>query len=122
MATSVPPHNVAELLDAALYLISHPDADTGALLQFAPGPDFPTGGIVVDDRASIAETYRTGRGAFRHPRWVKEDTGRGGWVAVVTEIPYGVQKGRLIEQLAELFNEESRCWATSATNRPRTSA
>ena len=107
MATSVPPHNVAELLDAALYLISHPDADTGALLQFAPGPDFPTGGIVVDDRASIAETYRTGRGAFRlRSRWVKEDTGRGGWVAVVTEIPYGVQKGRLIEQLAELFNEK----------------
>ena len=107
MATSVPPHNVAELLDAALYLISHPDAETGALLQFAPGPDFPTGGIVVDDRASIAETYRTGRGAFRlRSRWVKEDTGRGGWVAVVTEIPYGVQKGRLIEQLAELFNEK----------------
>src|ERR1700684_278018 len=59
MATSVPPHNVAELLDAALYLITHPDAETGALLQFAPGPDFPTGGIVVDDRASIGETYRT---------------------------------------------------------------
>jgi len=107
MATSVPPHNVAELLDAALYLISHPEADTEALLQFAPGPDFPTGGIVVDDRASISETYRTGRGSFRlRSRWVKEDTGRGGWVAVVTEIPYGVQKGRLIEQLAELFNEK----------------
>src|SRR5271169_3964165 len=82
MATSITPHNVAELCDAALYLISHPDAETGALLQFAPGPDFPTGGIVVDDRASIAETYRTGRGAFRlRSRWVKEDTGRGGWVA-----------------------------------------
>ena len=68
MATSVPPHNVAELLDAALYLISHPEAETEALLQFAPGPDFPTGGIVVDDRASIAETYRTGRGVVSAAR------------------------------------------------------
>ena len=107
MATSVPPHNVAELLDAALYLIAHPGAESEALLQFAPGPDFPTGGIVVDDRSSIAETYRTGRGSFRlRSRWIKEETGRGGWVVVVTEIPYGVQKSRLIEQLADLFNEK----------------
>ncbi len=106
MATSIPPHNVSELLDAALYLIAHPDADTEALMNFAPGPDFPTGGILIDERAAVAETYRTGRGAFRlRSRWVKENTGRGGWVAVVTEIPYGVQKSRLIEQLAELFNE-----------------
>src|ERR1700678_4235951 len=84
MATSVPPHNVAELLDAALYLISHPEADTEALLQFAPGPDFPTGGIVVADRASISETYRSGRGSFRlRSRWVKEDTGRGGYVSEI---------------------------------------
>ena len=76
------------------------------LLAFAPGPDFPTGGIIIDDRASIAETYRTGRGAFRlRARWAREDTGRGGWVAVVTEIPFGVQKSRLIEQLANLLNE-----------------
>ena len=106
MATSIPPHNVAELCDAALYLIAHPKADTQALLTFAPGPDFPTGGIVVDDRAAIAETYRTGRGSFRlRARWTKEETGRGGWVVVVTEIPYGVQKSRLIEQLANLLNE-----------------
>jgi len=106
MATSIPPHNVAELCDAALYLIAHPKADSQALLTFAPGPDFPTGGIVVDDRAAIAETYRTGRGSFRlRARWTKEDTGRGGWVVIVTEIPYGVQKSRLIEQLANLLNE-----------------
>ena len=107
MATSIPPHNVAELCDAALYLIAHPKAETQALLTFVPGPDFPTGGIVVDDRASIAETYRTGRGGFRlRARWMKEETGRGGWVVVVTEIPYGVQKSRLIEQLANLLNEK----------------
>ncbi len=106
MATSIPPHNVAELCDAALYLIAHPKAETQALLTFAPGPDFPTGGIVVDDRAAIAETYRTGRGSFRlRARWIKEETARGGWVVVVTEIPYGVQKSRLIEQLANLLNE-----------------
>src|SRR3974390_2006227 len=107
MATSIPPHNIAELCDAALYLIAHPEAETAALMQFVQGPDFPTGGIVIDDRASILETYRTGRGAFRlRARWTKEDLGRGGWVAVVTEIPYGVQKSRLIEQIANLINEK----------------
>ena len=106
MATSIPPHNIAELCDAALYLIAHPDADAEALATFVPGPDFPTGGVVIDDKAAIIETYRTGRGAFRlRARWTKEDTGRGGWVAVVTEIPYGVQKSRLIEQIANLLNE-----------------
>ena len=105
MATSVPPHNVAELLDAALYLIAHPDAGAEALLNFVPGPDFPTGGIVIDDRATIAEVYRTGRGGLRlRARWKKEETGRGGWNAIVTEIPYGVQKSRLIEALADLVN------------------
>ena len=107
MATSVPPHNVAELLDAALYLIAHPEATVDQLLTFVPGPDFPTGGVVVDDRAVIAEVYRTGRGGFRlRARWTKEETGRGGWAAVVTEIPYGVQKSRLIEALAELVNQK----------------
>ncbi len=107
MATSIPPHNLAELCDAALYLIGHPKAGAEQLLAFAPGPDFPTGGIVIDDRKSIEETYRTGRGSFRlRARWSKEETGRGGWVAVVTEIPYGVQKSRLIEQLANLLNEK----------------
>ena len=106
MATSIPPHNIAELCDAALYLIAHPEADAGRSPHFVPGPDFPTGGIVIDDKSAIIETYRTGRGAFRvRARWTKEDTGRGGWVAVVTEIPYGVQKSRLIEQIANLLNE-----------------
>ena len=106
MATSVPPHNIAELCDAALYLIAHPDADAEALAAFVPGPDFPTGGVVIDSAPAIIETYRTGRGAFRlRARWMKEDTGRGGWVVVVTEIPYGVQKSRLIEGIANLINE-----------------
>jgi topoisomerase-4 subunit A len=107
MATSVPPHNVAELCDAALYLIAHRNANAEQLLTFIQGPDFPTGGIVVDKRADIIETYRTGRGAFRlRARWSKEEQPRGGWVAVVTEIPYGVQKSRLIERLAELVMEK----------------
>ena len=106
MATSIPPHNAAELCDAALYLITHPNATAQQLMTFVPGPDFPTGGIIVESRESIAETYRTGRGAFRlRARWHKEDTGRGGFVAVVTEIPYLVQKSRFIEKVAELLNE-----------------
>src|SRR6202046_3616278 len=107
MATSIPPHNIAELCDAALYLIAHPEADAQALATFVPGPDFPTGGVVIDDKSAIIETYRTGRGAFRvRARWAKEDAGRGGWVVVVTQIPYGVQKSRLIEQIANLLNEK----------------
>ncbi|MGD0762954.1 MAG: DNA topoisomerase IV subunit A [Roseiarcus sp.] len=106
MATSIPPHNVAELCDAALHLIAHPKAGSEALLAFAPGPDFPTGGVVVDDPEAIAETYRSGRGSFRlRARWTKEEAGRGGWVVVVSEIPYGVQKSRLIEALAGLVSE-----------------
>lgn len=107
MATSIPPHNVGELCDAALYLISHPKASTDQLLTFVPGPDFPTGGIIIDDAESIAETYRTGRGSFRvRAKWEKEEGGRGTWVAIVTEIPYGVQKSRLIEKIAELLNDK----------------
>jgi topoisomerase IV subunit A len=106
MATSIPPHNIAELCDAALYLIAHPGAEAEALAAFVQGPDFPTGGIVIDDKAAILETYRTGRGAFRlRARWQKEDTGRGGWVVVVNQIPYGVQKSRLIEEIANLLND-----------------
>ncbi|MFZ1963274.1 MAG: DNA topoisomerase IV subunit A [Roseiarcus sp.] len=106
MATSIPPHNVAELCDAALHLIAHLKADSEALLAFAPGPDFPTGGVVVDDRAAIAETYRSGRGSFRlRARWTREEAARGGWIVVVSEIPYGVQKSRLIEALAGLVSE-----------------
>ena len=106
MATSIPPHNAAELCDAALYLVSHPQATSEQLTTFVPGPDFPTGGIIVENKDSITETYRTGRGSFRvRARWTKEETGRGTWVIVVTEIPYLVQKSRLIEKIAELLNE-----------------
>ncbi|MDO9442644.1 MAG: DNA topoisomerase IV subunit A, partial [Beijerinckiaceae bacterium] len=107
MATSIPPHNVGELCDAALYLVTHPRATTDQLLTFVPGPDFPTGGIIVDGAEQIAETYRTGRGSFRvRAKWEKEEGQRGMWVAVVTEIPYGVQKSRLIEKVAELLNDK----------------
>jgi topoisomerase-4 subunit A len=107
MATSIPPHNAAELCDAALYLISHPKANSTDLCQLVQGPDFPTGGIVVDKRDAIEEAYRTGRGSFRvRARWAKEETGRGTWAVVVTEIPYGVPKSRLIEKIAELVNEK----------------
>jgi topoisomerase-4 subunit A len=107
MATSIPPHNAAELCDAALHLISKPNASTEQLMQFVQGPDFPTGGIIVDTPASMVETYSTGRGSFRvRARWRKEDLGRGNWQIVVTEIPYGVPKSRLIEKIAELLQEK----------------
>ncbi len=106
MATSIPPHNLSELCDAALYLISHRKGTSDDLLKFVQGPDFPTGGVIVDTKEEIAEAYRTGRGSFRvRSRWQKEELSRGGWVIVVTEIPYGVQKSRLIEKLAELISE-----------------
>jgi topoisomerase-4 subunit A len=105
MATAIPPHNAAELCDAALHLIEHPNTRSRNLLKYVPGPDFPTGGVIVDDPAAIAETYVTGRGSFRvRARWEKEDTGRGGWQLVVTEIPWLVQKSRLVEKIAELVN------------------
>jgi topoisomerase-4 subunit A len=107
MATSIPPHNAAELCDAALHLIEHPDAKTKALMRFVPGPDFPTGGLIIDSRATIAEAYETGRGAFRvRARWEKEDSARGMWVVVITEIPWLVQKSRLVERIAELLNDK----------------
>ena len=107
MATAIPPHNVAELCDAALHLIDNPNARSKTLLKFVPGPDFPTGGIIVDPRNEIAEAYTTGRGSFRvRARWKQEDSGRGTWVIVVTEIPWLVQKMRLVERLAELINEK----------------
>lgn len=107
MATSIPPHNAAELCDAALYLIQHPDTPSEQLMTFVPGPDFPTGGIIVETRTSMMETYRTGRGAFRtRARWFKEELERGAWQVVVTEIPYMVSKGRLIEKIAELLNDK----------------
>ncbi|GAA5540500.1 DNA topoisomerase IV subunit A [Brucella sp. NBRC 113783] len=126
MATNIPPHNVAELCSSALYLINHPDAgveelitspeqyaeieqeaktDPSALLKAkVRGPDFPTGGVLVEEHGNIVEAYRTGRGAFRvRARWEKEEGNRGTWVIVVTEIPYQVQKSRLIEKIAELL-------------------
>jgi len=104
MATNIPPHNAAELLDAAIELIDNPDYD---VLQKVKGPDLPTGGIIVDSPASIRESYATGRGSFRvRAKWHQEDQGRGTWIAVVTEIPYGVQKGKLIENIAALINDK----------------
>jgi topoisomerase-4 subunit A len=104
MATSIPPHNLEELCDAALHLIRHPRASVETMLSYLPGPDFPTGGILVDDQAGLIEAYKTGRGSFRlRARWHQEETGRGTYQIIVTEIPYGVQKSRLIEKMADLL-------------------
>ncbi len=104
MATSIPPHNAAELCEAALHLIKHPKATTEELMAFVPGPDFPTGGTIVESRASILQAYETGRGAIRlRARWKVEEQGRGTYVVVVTEMPYGVEKAKLIERIAELL-------------------
>ncbi|MEL7482359.1 MAG: DNA topoisomerase IV subunit A, partial [Pseudomonadota bacterium] len=104
MATSIPPHNAAEAINAALLLIDNPKATTADLLTIMPGPDFPTGGVIVEDKASILDAYETGRGGFRiRARWEVEDLGRGQYQIVITEIPYQVQKSKLIERLAELI-------------------
>ena len=104
MATNIPPHNLHELIEACLHLIKTPDARDDTLLNYIPGPDFPTGGVIVEPRDNIAEAYRTGRGAFRlRAKWEVEDLGRGTWQIVVTEIPYQVQKSKLIEKLAEVI-------------------
>lgn len=104
MATNIPPHNLGELVDACLHLIKFPNARDETLVDHIPGPDFPTGGVIVEPRETILESYRTGRGAFRlRSRWEIEDLGRGQWQIVVTEIPYQVQKSKLIEKLAELI-------------------
>src|SRR6267142_290317 len=107
MATAIPPHNVAELCDAALHLIATPNARSRTLLKYVSGPDFPTGGVIVDPPEAVAEAYTTGRGSFRvRARWHKEETGRGTYLIVITEIPRLVQKGRLVERLAELINDK----------------
>ena len=120
MATSIPPHNVTEILDAASLLIDNPDTDHAALMAVVKGPDFPTGGVLVDSPAIIAEAYATGRGAFRtrarfstgkDDQGVWEPTGieklsGGTWQLIVSEIPYQVQKGKLIEQIAALINDK----------------
>jgi len=108
MATSIPPHNAAELIDAAIYLIDQPEGAAEELLQFVQGPDFPTGGIIADSPATIAEAYATGRGSFRvRARFAEpEKLGQGGWQLVITEIPYGVPKSKLIEQIAQLIADK----------------
>ncbi|MGR3493449.1 MAG: DNA topoisomerase IV subunit A [Shimia sp.] len=104
MATNIPPHNIVELIGACLHLIKRPEARDDTLLDYVPGPDFPTGGVIVEPREAIAEAYRTGRGAIRlRCRWAREDLGRGQWQIVVTEIPYQVAKSKLIEKLAEVI-------------------
>ncbi|MFA8386557.1 MAG: DNA topoisomerase IV subunit A [Pelagibaca sp.] len=104
MATNIPPHNISELIDACLHLIKAPDAQDDTLMKYVPGPDFPTGGVIVEDRENIAQAYRTGRGSIRlRCRWEIEDLGRGQWQIIVTEIPYQVQKSKLVERLAELI-------------------
>jgi len=107
MATSIPPHNAGEVCAAAIHLIRHPDATTADLVRLMPGPDFPTGGVLVEDEAAILTAYETGRGGFRvRARWEVERGKHGTWQLIVTEIPYQVQKGRLIEQIAALIEEK----------------
>ena len=103
MATSIPPHNAGEICDALIHLIKHPNATIAKLVEYIPGPDFPTGGVIVEPPEGIVEAYRTGRGGFRvRARWRREDAGRGTYRIVVTEVPYQVQKGKLVERLADL--------------------
>jgi len=104
MATNIPPHNAGELCDAALHLIKFPNATADKLVDFVPGPDLPTGGIIVEPRDQIVEAYKTGRGSFRlRARWDTEDTGRGTYQIVVTEIPFQIPKARLVARIAELL-------------------
>jgi topoisomerase IV subunit A len=107
MATSIPPHNVAEILDAAIHLIDNPKTEPSALMDFIAGPDFPTGGVIVDSADTIAAAYATGRGAFRvRAKWEIEKGSQGTWTAVVTEVPYQVPKAKLIEQIAVLVTDK----------------
>ncbi|WP_421709358.1 DNA topoisomerase IV subunit A [Algihabitans sp.] len=107
MATSIPPHNVAELADALVHLVRHPGASIETLVEKVPGPDFPTGGLLVEPRESIVEAYRTGRGSFRlRARWEVERQKGGTYQVVVTEIPYQVGKAKLIERVAELLSQK----------------
>src|SRR5258708_30956984 len=109
MATSIPPHNLGELCAATIALIENPNVQDRTLLKFVKCADFLTGGILVEDPASVAEAYKTGRGSFRvRARWEKEEGNRGTWQIVVTEIPYQVQKSKLIERIAELLEQKNR--------------
>ncbi len=107
MATNIPPHNLHELIDACLLMTRDADATDAAVAAIVRGPDFPTGGVIVEPPEVLAEAYRTGRGSIRlRARWEREDLGRGNWQIVVTEIPYQVQKSRLIERLAEVITSK----------------
>ncbi len=107
MATNIPPHNVGEVCDALLYLIKHPETDSGKLVDFVQGPDFPTGGLLIEDKATIQKAYETGRGALRvRAKWEKEDLGHGQYQIVITQIPYGVQKADLIAKIAKLLMDK----------------
>ena len=107
MATSIPPHNAGEVCAAAIHLIENPDCSTEDLMRHIPGPDFPTGGVLIEERGSMAEAYATGRGGFRlRAKWEIERAKHGTWTIVITEIPYQVQKARLIEQIAQLLEEK----------------
>src|SRR5579859_599650 len=104
MATSIPPHNAAELIDGCLLLLQAPDCTTEQLMAHVRGPDFPTGGVIVEPHASLLETYETGRGGVRlRAFWEREETGRGTYQIVITQIPYQVKKADLVEQLADLI-------------------
>ncbi len=107
MATSIPPHNAGEVCAAAIHLVRHPDATTADLLAHMPGPDFPTGGLLIEERAALLAAYETGRGGFRiRAKWAVEKAKHGMWSVVITEIPYSVQKARLIEQIAQLLEDK----------------
>ncbi|PHZ83730.1 DNA topoisomerase IV subunit A [Paremcibacter congregatus] len=107
MATSIPPHNVGEICNALLHLIKFPNATIEKIVTFINGPDFPTGGTIVEPRESIIRSYETGRGSFRlRAKWEVEDTGRGMYQIVITEIPYQVQKSKLIERIADLMYQK----------------
>lgn len=104
MATNIPPHNIPELVDACLHLIKAPNARDETLIEMVPGPDFPTGGVIVEPKENILNAYATGRGSFRlRCKWEIEKLDRGQWQIVVTEIPYQVQKSKLIEKIAEVI-------------------
>ena len=107
MATNIPPHNLDELINACIHLVKAPNARDETLMEYIPGPDFPTGGIIVEPYDNILDAYRSGRGSFRlRSKWIEEKLDRGQWQIVISEIPYQVQKSKLIEKIAELINNK----------------
>ena len=107
MATSIPPHNIREILDASIKLIQNSKLDDSDLMKIVKGPDFPTGGVLVDSKSTILDNYISGKGSFRiRAKFNQEFLSRGRWQIVITEIPYGIQKSKLVEKLAELINDK----------------